>query len=154
MLAIHRKFGILIEALLILFLSMVAGTVVNALLRQGIPLMNVEAEGLTGMTMQEALRLHERGAVFLDAREKGPYENAHIPGALNIPPGMFIDEIRNRLRDVEKDETIVAYCSSDTCLLAEQLAQNLRVMGYTDVRVFKPGFTVWRLENGPVEEGS
>lgn len=153
MVLIRRPFGIFIESLVLVTLALVAGTVSNALLPDGIPLMAAEVELDAGMPMSDALRLHQDGAVFVDARDQGPYQIAHVPGAINIPPGMYMDEMENKLQDVSKDETIVVYCSSETCPLAEQVAQALQLMGYGDVRVFEQGFIEWRLEGGPVEEG-
>jgi rhodanese-related sulfurtransferase len=152
MLIIRKPFGVLIEALLLIFVSLVAGTVSNALMQNGVPLMVAEKTAEQGMSVQEAVKLHEGGAVFVDARESGPYGNAHVPGAINIPPGAFMDEIKNRLSGVGKDDTVVVYCSSSTCPMAEQLAQSMQLMGYSGVRVFEPGFLEWRLAGAPVEE--
>ena len=152
MLIIRKPFGVLIEALLLIFVSLVAGTISNALMQDGVPLLVAETGAGQEMSVQEAVRLHEGGAVFVDARENGPYENAHVPGALNVPPGTFMDEMKKRLSEVDKDETVVVYCSSSTCPMADQLAQSMQLMGYTDVRIFEPGFLEWRLTGAPVEE--
>jgi rhodanese-related sulfurtransferase len=153
MLRIKKRFGIGIEAIVLVALSLLAGTVVNALLPNGIPLMEVRAETPGGMSVKDAMRLHGQGVVFVDARDAGPYAKARIPGAVNIPPGMFMDEIESRLDGVARDQVLVIYCSTETCPLSEQLAQSLQLMGYTDVRVFGPGMEAWKLAGGPVEEG-
>lgn len=153
MLSIKKRFGIGIEAIVLVAFSLLAGIVANALLPSGIPLMEVRAETPGGMSVQQAMRLHGQGVVFVDAREAGPYARARIPGAVNIPPGMFLDEIENRLNGVSRDQILVIYCSTETCPLSDQLAQSLQLMGYTDVRVFALGFDAWKRAGGPVEEG-
>jgi len=153
MVYIKKRFGIVWEAALLLAVALVAGTVGNALVPGGVPLMEVKAESQGGMSVDEALGLFKNGAVFVDARDEEPFSQARIPGARNIPPGMFMDGIVQRLEGVDPASTLVVYCSTSTCPLADQLAQNLQLMGYGDVRVFGPGFSAWKNANGPVEEG-
>jgi rhodanese-related sulfurtransferase len=153
MVYIRKRFGIIWEAAFLLALALVAGPAGNALVPGGVPLMEVKAESSDGMSVDEVMRLFKDGAVFVDAREEEPFSRARIPGAINIPPGMFMDGIVKRLGGVDPASTLVVYCSTSTCPLADQLAQNLQLMGYGDVRVFGPGFSAWKNANGPVEEG-
>lgn len=44
--------------------------------------------------------------VLLDVRTEMEYNNGHIEGAVNIP----VDELRERIDELDKDKTILAYC--------------------------------------------
>jgi NADPH-dependent 2,4-dienoyl-CoA reductase/sulfur reductase-like enzyme/rhodanese-related sulfurtransferase len=46
------------------------------------------------------------GASVCDVRTREEYERGHIPGAVNIP----LDELRERLREVDHGRRIIAYC--------------------------------------------
>jgi len=48
------------------------------------------------------------GGFLLDVRSEGEFRRGYIEGATNIP----IDELRDRLAEVPKDRTILAYCGS------------------------------------------
>ena len=48
-----------------------------------------------------------RTAVFVDARAETSYNDGHIPGALSIP----VDQIANRLRELNKNDWIITYCT-------------------------------------------
>lgn len=44
--------------------------------------------------------------ILLDVRTTGEFERGHIPGAVNIP----VDELRERLDELDKDKEIIEYC--------------------------------------------
>jgi NADPH-dependent 2,4-dienoyl-CoA reductase/sulfur reductase-like enzyme/peroxiredoxin family protein/TusA-related sulfurtransferase/rhodanese-related sulfurtransferase len=44
--------------------------------------------------------------LLLDVRTEEEFKNGHLAGALNIP----IDSLRNRLNELDKNKTIIAYC--------------------------------------------
>lgn len=52
--------------------------------------------------------LVEKGAYFLDVRERPEYEAGHIRGAVNIP----LSELRNRLEEIPKDRPLYVHCRS------------------------------------------
>lgn len=56
--------------------------------------------------MSEVRRLVEQGAYILDVRGRSAFEDAHIKGAVNIP----LDEIRQRLDEIPKDQTVYIHC--------------------------------------------
>lgn len=52
--------------------------------------------------------LVEKGAYFLDVRERPEYEAGHIRGAANIP----LSELRDRLEEIPKDRPLYVHCRS------------------------------------------
>lgn len=91
----------------------------------------VEAEP----TLVEAL-----GAAFFD--------DAHLPGAINIPPDQVDRLAPTLLPDV--DAPIVVYCSG-TCENSEIVARRLEELGYRSVRVYLGGKEDWVEHGLPVE---
>ena len=69
----------------------------------------------------------------------------HIKGAWNIP---FFFELMFKLDSLQgKDSPVVLYCSGDECGSSEDLAYELQGEGFTNLYVFKGGWTKWS-ENG------
>lgn len=59
--------------------------------------------------LEEAADLpHDGSVTLLDVRTKGEYEEGHIDGFRNIP----VDELRERLDEIEKDKIVYVICQS------------------------------------------
>jgi rhodanese-related sulfurtransferase len=52
--------------------------------------------------------LVKQGAVILDVRSKGEYQNGHIKGSINIS----VDSLANNLSKLKKDKPIITCCAS------------------------------------------
>ena len=65
------------------------------------------------VTLEELRRLMTTDRFFL-VEAQGPmmYEDAHLPGAVNLPPGRVAELAPSFLPD--KDAEIVVYCSGPT----------------------------------------
>lgn len=89
------------------------------------------------------------GPVFLvEALGPAYYADAHLPGAVNIPPDR-VDRLAPDLLP-DRDATIVVYCSG-TCSNAEVTAGRLVELGYHDVRCFPAGKEDWVEAGLPVD---
>lgn len=76
----------------------------------------------------------------IDVREKGEWDEGHLPGAAHIPRGYLEQRIETTLPD--KDAPVLLYCAGGTrSLLAGQTLQD---MGYTSVQSLRGGFTAWK----------
>lgn len=101
------------------------------------------------VTLQTAMDLHRAGRVaFVDARPAERFAERRIEGALSLPADAFERSYPKISELVPKDYEVLVYCDSDRCTLAEQVADRLRALGYTRVRVFEGGLEEWR---GPTE---
>ena len=91
-------------------------------------------------------------ALFVDVRSRGSYAEGHIPGAVSLPVGE-LDVIGEAfVRDVERQQRIVTYCSGRLCQDSHTAAQWLLEKGFENVVVYIDGFPGW-VENGyPVEK--
>jgi len=109
------------------------------------------------ITVDAAQRLHEGGALFLDARRTSAYAAGHIAGARSIPvwendADARVEALRGE--GVPYDRDIVIYCSGPTCEDSAKLAEKLAMAGYLRLHVYKNGFPEWQNIGRPVRQGA
>jgi NADPH-dependent 2,4-dienoyl-CoA reductase/sulfur reductase-like enzyme/rhodanese-related sulfurtransferase len=76
------------------------------------------------------------GELKLDVRSPGEFASGSIPGAINIP----LDDLRERLADVDPDREIVTFCKvGQRGYVAQRILQQ---RGYSKVRNLKGGLTI------------
>ncbi len=76
--------------------------------------------------------------VMLDVRPAEEYLNAHLPFARSIP----LEELQQRLAELPKDRSIVAYCRGPYCLFAADAVALLRNEGYSAIHL-REGVAEW-----------
>jgi len=60
------------------------------------------------ISLADAKKMYDDGnAFFVDARAEDSYKAEHIKGAVNITA----DTLKDKLKDLPKNKTIVAYCT-------------------------------------------
>jgi len=77
------------------------------------------------------------------------FEEAHLPGAINIPHEA-VDELAPSLLP-DKDAQIVVYCASGPCKNSGLATRRLLELGYTDVRDYHEGKAEWIAAGLPTE---
>jgi len=105
-------------------------------------------EGATGgeLPREELQRLIKKGgALLIDVRPAVEYASGHLPGAVSIP----VEELPKRLKDLPRDQRIVAYCRGAYCLFADEAVALLRKRGFDAYRL-EGGWPEWRAEGRPV----
>lgn len=106
-----------------------------------------ERDNLEAVSRDELLRRSKEGLVtVLDVRPTEEYEFGHIPGAVNVP----LERIRQCLRDLPKDQEIIAYCRGAYCVLAFEAVAALRKNGFK-ARRLEEGYPEWKAAGLPVE---
>jgi rhodanese-related sulfurtransferase len=86
--------------------------------------------------------------ILIEALGAAYFADAHLPGAINIPPGQA-----SRLAPVlipDLSARIVVYCSG-RCDSSRIVARALEDRGYSDVRIFEGGKEDWVEHGLPVE---
>lgn len=83
--------------------------------------------------------------VILDARPLHEYEAGHIEGALSVP----LDALQDRLRELPRGKTYVAYCRGAYCVYADEAVALLRASGRR-ARRLRDGFPEWKAAGLPV----
>jgi rhodanese-related sulfurtransferase len=104
-------------------------------------------DSLEAITREELLvRIRNGQAMVIDVRPASEYLSGHVKNSTNIP----VAELDRELKNLPKDQTIVAYCRGPYCALAYQAVKKLRINGY-DARRLEDGFPEWRVAGLPVE---
>lgn len=91
-------------------------------------------------------RLTEGGAILVDVRPALEYRQGHIAGAHSIP----IEDMEARLRELNVDQEVVAYCRGPYCVFADEAVALLRARGFT-ARRYAEGYPEWAAAGLPVE---
>ena len=63
---------------------------------------------LSKLVYDDAKKLVEKGAVYLDVRLPGEYVNANLNGSVNIP----LAAIRNEITEIDRSKTYIVYCDT------------------------------------------
>jgi rhodanese-related sulfurtransferase/DNA-binding transcriptional ArsR family regulator len=104
-------------------------------------------QGLTAVDRNTLLQRVKRGeVVVIDVRPANEYRSAHIPKALSIP----LQELGQRLAELPRNKTIVAYCRGPYCVLAAEAVQLLGRHGFRAYRL-EDSVGDWRARGLPVE---
>jgi rhodanese-related sulfurtransferase len=86
--------------------------------------------------------------VFIDARLAADYERGHLDGAISVPVDANDTLRQKRTSALPKNSRIVLYCQSAGCKFAERVAVRLLDDGFTNLAIFKGGWTEWTEKYG------
>jgi rhodanese-related sulfurtransferase len=84
-------------------------------------------------------RLKAGSVILLDVRPAEEYVAGHIAGAISIPH----DELEDRLRELPRDQEVVAYCRGPYCVFADQAVMTLKEKR-RKARRLEGGFPEWK----------
>ena len=87
--------------------------------------------------------------ILLDIRSEKAYYKRHIKGAISLN----IKKIWRVEQEFEKDEEIIVYCASFSCLKSLRAASILEEMGFKNVTNFEGGLREWISAGYPIEKG-
>lgn len=89
----------------------------------------------------------ERGFALVNVLGEEVFEEAHIPGSINIPQGKeSLFEQR-----FAKDKEIVVYCASPDCHASDKVAEMLVRRGFIRVYDYAGGLSDWKRGGQQVE---
>lgn len=92
------------------------------------------------------VRAREGSITVLDVRPAEEFSAGHLPGAVNVP----LADLEKRLRELDPEQEIVAYCRGPYCVLAFEAVARLRRQGLK-ARRLEDGFPEWKSAGLPVE---
>ena len=90
--------------------------------------------------------------IIVEALPQKYYEDAHLPGAINIPH-TEVDRLAPRLLP-DRSAQIVVYCSNRACQNSPQAARRLDALGYENVYDYEEGKQDWIEAGLPTESGA
>jgi rhodanese-related sulfurtransferase/predicted transcriptional regulator len=109
-----------------------------------------ERDSLEPVSRKELLQRMRDGLVTLiDTRPAEEFAAGHLRGALNVP----LSELKRRLRELSRNQEIVAYCRGPYCVLSYEAVAELRRRGFKAFRL-EDGYPEWKAAGLPVEESA
>jgi rhodanese-related sulfurtransferase len=91
-----------------------------------------QVDGAEPVGVDELLARSNAGeVVVVDVRPRVEFDAGHLPGAISIP----LEELSQRLSELDPDTSVVAYCRGPYCVLAAQAVAQLRAAGLQAVRL-------------------
>ncbi|MDP9444406.1 MAG: rhodanese-like domain-containing protein [Actinomycetota bacterium] len=107
---------------------------------------------VTSITRDEVKAKIDAGdVVVLEALPAMYYEDAHLPGALNMPHDQ-VDALAHELVP-DKGADIIVYCSNGPCPNSTIASKRLVELGYSNVHEYELGKQDWIEAGLPVEQG-
>ncbi len=110
-------------------------------------------EGSKTINTDEAFKLFEESAKFMDVRSKAMYDKGRVPGAVNL----FYNDKSIFNKDAvtaafpDKTAAIVVYCGGLYCPLSAPAVSELLSWGYEHVYYYREGMPAWENAGLPVE---
>lgn len=106
---------------------------------------------ITRKEIQEKLNRGE-AITLVEALPPSAYEQAHLPGAINIPSDR-VHELAPKLLP-DKSAEIITYCANGPCQGSAIAANKLEQLGYTNVKDYELGKQDWIEAGLPTESGA
>lgn len=101
--------------------------------------MTTQQDDLVPSDRESLMKAARKGeVVVLDVRPTEEYLAAHLRFARSIP----LEELRQRLAELPKDRSIVAYCRGPYCLMAKDAVELLKQEGYAAIHL-RDGVAEW-----------
>ena len=98
-----------------------------------------QPDDLVPSDRESLMRAARKGElVLLDVRLAEEYLAGHLPFARSIP----LNELRQRLAELPKDRSIIAYCRGPYCLMAKDAVELLKQHGYSTMHL-REGVAEW-----------
>lgn len=107
------------------------------------------------LTLEEFSEFVDVGGLVLDARPEIFHRLGHVPGAISLPRDDFENAytvLREQL-EADKSQALVLYCASASCEDSELLKKSLGALGFSNIGIFKGGWSEWTSAGKPEESG-
>jgi rhodanese-related sulfurtransferase len=109
-----------------------------------------DVDGADPVGVMELLKRSKAGEVIVvDVRPRLEFEAGHLPGAISIP----LDELSQRISELNPDTAVVAYCRGPYCVLAAQAVAQFRAAGLHAERL-AAGPPDWHAAGVPIAVGA
>jgi rhodanese-related sulfurtransferase len=100
-----------------------------------------ETSAYPSVTLEELNNhVENRSAVIVDARSPQRFAQGHVREAINVPTSDEEAYTEQNLGNVDRGQFIIIYCGGASCHASEALYQYLVTQGFTNMRVFQPGW--------------
>ena len=84
--------------------------------------------------------VRNKTALVIDARNPDQFARGHVRGAINVPAGQVGSYIPRVQQTAASTQFIIIYCNGPSCGSGDMVYESLAAQGYTNMRVYKPGW--------------
>ncbi len=103
---------------------------------------------LESITINDLLaRSKKEKVILIDVRPEDEYKAGHIPNAVSIP----LSQLKNRLNELPKNQTIIAYCRGPFCVMAVDAIKILNQKKFKAIRM-EDGYVEWKLRQQEINK--
>lgn len=106
-------------------------------------------KGAKTVDAYQALNLFEKGATFIDVREKFEFQLGHIRSAVHLDLKRDFNDLY-LIETLDRNIPIVIYCNSAHCYRSAVATFLAVAWGYENVHYFKDGYFTWMALDLPV----
>jgi len=107
-------------------------------------------EGTKAVNTEEAKKLFDSGALFIDVRSNKAWAAGRIADAVLLDiKSKFSEE--NMLAEMKKTDPAVIYCNGETCLRSAKASKKAVSWGFTNIYYYRDGYPAWKSAGYPVE---
>jgi rhodanese-related sulfurtransferase len=94
--------------------------------------------------------LADNTAIIVDSRPQPQFAAGYIPGAvcLDVAPAKQVAAVQ-RIVNGDTSRPIIVYCNGPHCRQSRRLGDELVTAGFTAVKRYQLGISVWRVLGGP-----
>ena len=110
-------------------------------------IVNESMDRVREVSVGDARERIDGGAILIDVREDNEFAAGHAAGARHMGRGIIERDIVQTVP--EKDTELILYCGGG--FRSALAADNLQIMGYTNVGSMAGGWKAWKDEGAPVE---
>jgi len=127
-------------------LYLVVATVIVALIALAFELRLRSRSGGDGISANQVIALHNKGALVLDVRSSEEFAQGHIVEARNIA----LEQLANSVDTLKKyrEKPVIVYCEAGS--RSTQAAKLLKAQGFANVFSLQGGLAAWRQDNLPL----
>jgi rhodanese-related sulfurtransferase len=109
-----------------------------------------QVAGATTVDANQAKKLFDEEALFVDLRKENMWNSGCIPGAVWLEMKTAFNK-EALAAEASTDEAVVFYCSGVHCPRSAKACEKALKWGYTKVHYFRGGFPAWKNAGLPVE---
>jgi rhodanese-related sulfurtransferase len=110
--------------------------------------LRIKKQGLTSLSVADAIKLINNGAAVLDVRDAAVYKKGHIVDSKNVAAKSLNDAPSSHL---PSQKSALLVCDNGT--QSARCATDLQKSGEENVFALKGGLAAWKQENLPVVDG-
>lgn len=142
----------LARALGIVAVASALGLATNALSSKPVPLLDPQGPGalpepgprILGIELLEELRTNPQGILMIDARSDELLAEGAPAGSVRMTPETLVEDLTQKKPLFDAARLLVVVCDSDMCPRGDDIAKQLKDLGYANVKVFEGGWPAYK----------